>query len=133
MNKSYPTDMTDSQWSAILVILRDKRKRKRSLRDKLIPMLKEKLPDIARQIAPQGKRVQSNAFIKFTKKDGECWVKLHAESTGENIKLDISAKSIDETKEFVCHTKDNFFEFDKLQEITEVICGLYQRIKLLSN
>ena len=33
MNKAYPTNMTDSQWSAILVILNDKRKRKHSLRE----------------------------------------------------------------------------------------------------
>lgn len=33
MNKTYPTNMTDSQWSAILVILNDKRKRKHSLRE----------------------------------------------------------------------------------------------------
>ncbi len=31
--KSYPTDITDSQWKTILSILRDKRKRKYSLRD----------------------------------------------------------------------------------------------------
>ena len=32
MNKIYPTNTTNSQWSAILVILKDKRKRKHSLR-----------------------------------------------------------------------------------------------------
>jgi hypothetical protein len=30
MNTAYPTNMTDSQWSAILVILNDKRKRQHS-------------------------------------------------------------------------------------------------------
>ncbi|GHT34554.1 hypothetical protein AGMMS49574_22210 [Bacteroidia bacterium] len=33
MNTTYPTNMSDSQWSAILVILKDKRKRKHSLRE----------------------------------------------------------------------------------------------------
>jgi len=33
MNKTYPTNLSDSQWSAILVILGDKRKRKHSLRE----------------------------------------------------------------------------------------------------
>jgi transposase len=33
MNTSYPTNMSDSQWSAILSILNDKRKRKHSLRE----------------------------------------------------------------------------------------------------
>lgn len=33
MNKSYPTNMTDSQWNTIVVILADKRKRKHSLRE----------------------------------------------------------------------------------------------------
>jgi len=33
MNTSYPTNLNDSQWSAILIILNDKRKRKHSLRE----------------------------------------------------------------------------------------------------
>lgn len=33
MNKTYPTDLSDSQWSAILDILNDNRKRKHSLRE----------------------------------------------------------------------------------------------------
>ena len=33
MNTAYPTNMTDSQWSAILFILNDKRKRQHSLRE----------------------------------------------------------------------------------------------------
>jgi len=33
MNTTYPSSLTDSQWSTILVILKDKRKRKHSLRD----------------------------------------------------------------------------------------------------
>lgn len=103
----------------------------KELRDKLIPLLKEKLPDISRQIAPQGKRVQSNAFIKFSKKDGECWVKLHAESTEKGIELDISAKSTDVTKEIILHAKEDFFQPDKLQEISNVICELYQGMRIL--
>lgn len=37
----------------------------------LIEVLKEKLPDIADQIQDQGKRVQTNAYLKFTEKDWE--------------------------------------------------------------
>jgi len=103
----------------------------KELRDDLIPLLKEKLPDIAKQITPQGKRVQSNAFIKFTKKDGECWIKLHAESTEKGIGLNISAKSTDVTKDIVLHTKEDFFQPDKLQEIANVICELYQSMRIL--
>jgi hypothetical protein len=33
MNTSYPTNLNDSQWSAILNVLNDKRKRKHSLRE----------------------------------------------------------------------------------------------------
>ena len=33
MNKSYPTDLNDSQWSTVLSVLKDKRKRKHSLRE----------------------------------------------------------------------------------------------------
>ncbi|MDR0744134.1 MAG: transposase [Tannerella sp.] len=33
MNKTYPTDLSDSQWSTILGILNDNRKRKHSLRE----------------------------------------------------------------------------------------------------
>lgn len=33
MNTTYPSSLTDSQWNTILVILKDKRKRKHSLRD----------------------------------------------------------------------------------------------------
>ena len=36
MNTSYPTNLNDSQWSAILIILNDKRKRKHSLREILM-------------------------------------------------------------------------------------------------
>lgn len=103
----------------------------KELRDKLIPILRKKLPDIGKQIASQGKRVQSNAFIKFTKKDGECWIKLHAESTEKGIKLDISAKSMEITKEIVLQTKDDFFEPDKLEEIADVIHELYRRVAIL--
>jgi putative transposase len=41
MNKKYPTDLTDSQWSAILVILNDKRKHSlREIFDAIFYMLK---------------------------------------------------------------------------------------------
>ena len=33
MNNFYPTNLTDSQWSTIIAILGDKRKRKYSLRE----------------------------------------------------------------------------------------------------
>ena len=48
------------------------------LRHLLIPQLKKDLPEIANLINTQGKRVQSNAFIKFTAKDWGNWLKLHS-------------------------------------------------------
>ncbi len=46
------------------------------LRNLLIPQLKNNLPEIANTINAQGKRVQSNAYIKFTKDDWGNWVKI---------------------------------------------------------
>ncbi|MEW4923920.1 P-loop NTPase fold protein [Algibacter sp. 2305UL17-15] len=50
----------------------------KNLRNLLIPQLKKYLPKIANLIKTQGKRVQSNAFIKFTEKDWGNWIKLHS-------------------------------------------------------
>ena len=98
----------------------------KDLRNKLIPLLKKQLPK--KRIAPQGKQVRTNAFIKFSKKDGEYWIKLRADSDKNNIILSISAKSVDITKKLTYSTKEEFFLDDKLQEITDVICELYHKM-----
>jgi len=46
------------------------------LRWLLIPELKNNLPEISTHIQTQGKRVQSNAYIKFTEKDWAHWIQL---------------------------------------------------------
>jgi predicted KAP-like P-loop ATPase len=100
----------------------------KDLRTELIARLKKRLPDIARQITSQGKRVKSNAFIKFPGKDDKCWVKLHAQFTGNGIELDISAKSSDRTEKIILLSADDFKQEDNLHKITEIICKLYNGI-----
>ncbi len=57
------------------------------LRNLLIPQLRNNLPEIANVIKPQGKRVQSNAYIKFTEKDWGHWLKLHSHPHEGGIRL----------------------------------------------
>jgi hypothetical protein len=57
------------------------------LRNLLIPQLRNNLPEIATTINPQGKRVQSNAYIKFTEKDWGHWLKLHSHPYEGGIRL----------------------------------------------
>lgn len=57
------------------------------LRSLLIPQLKKDLPEIANTIKPQGKRVQSNAYIKFTGKDWGHWIKLYSHPHDGGIRL----------------------------------------------
>lgn len=57
------------------------------LRHLLLPQLKKNLPEIANQIKPQGKRVQSNAFIKFTETDWGHWIKLHSHPFEGGVRL----------------------------------------------
>jgi GTPase SAR1 family protein len=57
------------------------------LRNLLIPQLRNNLPEIATTINQQGKRVQSNAYIKFTEKDWGHWLKLHSHPYEGGIRL----------------------------------------------
>jgi hypothetical protein len=66
----------------------------KDLRDKMIQRLKKQMPELKRQIDVQGKRVKSNAFIKFAKKDGEYCDKLHAVPVVDGICLTISATAL---------------------------------------
>jgi hypothetical protein len=101
----------------------------KELRDELITRLKKRLPDIARQIAPQGKRVKSNAFIKFTKKDDECCMRLHAQFTGKGIELNISAGQLSiQPKSIILPSVDSYRQEDNLQNITDIIYKLYNDI-----
>lgn len=61
------------------------------LRHLLLPQLKKNLPEIVNQIKPQGKRVQSNAYIKFTEKDWGHWIKLHSHPFESGIRLIITS------------------------------------------
>lgn len=62
------------------------------LRELLIPQLRYNLPEIAKTIDVQGKRVQSNAYIKFTKKDWGHWIKLHSHPYDGGIRLTMSSE-----------------------------------------
>ena len=65
----------------------------KSIRNRLIPQLQKELPDIKNKIKPQGARVQTNAYIKFTDKDWEHWVRLFTHPYEGKIRLIIvSAK-----------------------------------------
>ena len=57
------------------------------LRQLLIKQLQKDLPDISSKIKAQGKRVQSNAFIKFSDKDWGHWLKLHSHPYEGGIRL----------------------------------------------
>jgi len=57
------------------------------LRHLLIKQLQKDLPEISSKIKPQGKRVQSNAFIKFSDKDWGHWLKLHSHPYEGGIRL----------------------------------------------
>lgn len=57
------------------------------LRHLVLPKLRENLPDIANLIKPQGKRVQSNAYIKFTERNWGNWIKLYSHPHEGKIRL----------------------------------------------
>jgi hypothetical protein len=98
----------------------------KELRDELITRLKKRLPDIARQIVPQGKRVKSNAYIRFSKKDDTCCIQLHAAFTGDGIELNISVKSLNSPAEkILLPDVDSFKQEDNLHKIIEIIYRLY--------
>jgi len=61
----------------------------KSIRSKVIPLLKEKLPEIRNDIANQGARVQTNAYIRFTKKDWGKWIRLFSSPHDGQIRLQI--------------------------------------------
>lgn len=61
------------------------------LRKLLIPELKKRLPEIAKKINTQGKRVQSNAFIKFSEKDWQKWIRLSSNPIDGQIRLMVTS------------------------------------------
>ncbi len=58
-------------------------------RKTFIERLKEKLPEVAPLIQTQGKRVQTNAFIKLSEKDWEHWFKLFSRPHEGGIRLSV--------------------------------------------
>ncbi|MDR1554009.1 MAG: KAP family NTPase [Prevotellaceae bacterium] len=89
----------------------------KTLRDEMIQRLKKQMPELKRQIDVQGKRVKSNAFIKFSKKDGEYCVKLHAVPVENGICLTISTTaliSMDKSAELT-KTAQDFYLLQKSQ------------------
>lgn len=71
------------------------------LRKVLIPELKKQLPEIGKLIKPQGKRVQSNAYIKFSEKNWGHWLKLHSHPYEGKVRLVMMSDK------WVCPTKHN--------------------------
>jgi len=63
----------------------------KNMRNKLIPALKTTLPEIADLIQSQGKRVQSNAFIKFTKENWGHWIRLHSYPIDGKVCMNIAS------------------------------------------
>ena len=101
----------------------------RKLRGVLIKKLQKGLPDIKQQIKPQGQRINPNAYIKFSKKDGECWVKLYAQSSEQGIELHISAKSLDKVEKIVCPSEEDFKKEPNISDISEIIIEFYKQMK----
>lgn len=81
------------------------------LRNLLIPQLKNQLPEIKHLIKTQGKRVQSNAFIKFTEKDWGHWIKLHSHPHDGGVRL------IMVSDKWMAHTKNHNSVADAIKEI----------------
>lgn len=101
----------------------------KELRQKIIVRLKEELPDISKLISPQGKRVKSNAFIKFSRKDHEYSVKLNSITTSSSIELNIFSKSSDlPAKKIILNSVQDFYEESVLSEITTTIVDLYNEM-----
>jgi len=71
------------------------------LRNLLIPEMKKQLPEIANLIKPQGKRVQSNAYIKFSEKNWGHWLKLHSHPFDGKVRL------IMMSDKWICPAKHN--------------------------
>jgi hypothetical protein len=61
------------------------------IRQLLVPKLKEKLPEIGKLIQVQGRRVQTNAYIKFTQNDWGQFIKLFSHPFEGKIKLLITS------------------------------------------
>lgn len=61
------------------------------LRNLLIPQLKIDIPEVENLIKPQGKRVQSNAFIKFTENDWGNWIKLTSHPYDGGVRLIVTS------------------------------------------
>ena len=57
------------------------------LRHLLIKQLRNEMPEISNTINSQGKRVQSNAYIKFTEKDWGHWIKLQSHPYEGGVRL----------------------------------------------
>lgn len=63
----------------------------KNIRSVIIDNMKKGLPEIKDLIAPQGKRVQSNAYIKFAEKDWEDYIQLHTDPYKGQVRLDFEA------------------------------------------
>ncbi|WP_179020270.1 KAP family P-loop NTPase fold protein [Winogradskyella forsetii] len=81
------------------------------LRNLLIPQLKNQLPEIADLIKTQGKRVQSNAFIKFTKNDWAHYIKLHSHPHEGGVRLILVSDK------WMAHSKNHNSVADAIKEV----------------
>ena len=81
------------------------------LRNLLIPQLKNQLPEIADLIKTQGKRVQSNAFIKFTLNDWAHYIKWHSHSHEGGVRL------IMVSDKWMAHSKNHNSVSDAIKEV----------------
>ncbi len=76
----------------------------KKMRKSLIPHLKERLSEIKDLIQPQGKRVQSNAYIKFTENNWGQWIRLSSKPYEGKVRLSISSdKWVSPTKHNTIH------------------------------
>ncbi|HUH73201.1 MAG TPA: P-loop NTPase fold protein [Chitinophagales bacterium] len=64
----------------------------KNLRNLLIPQLKKELPDIAKYINDNGRKVIANAFIKFTERNDISLIKLFSQPYEGAIRLIISSE-----------------------------------------
>ena len=92
------------------------------LRSLLIPQLKNQLPEIADLITNQGKRVQTNAYIKFTKKDWAHYIRLHSHPYEGGVRL------IMISDKWIAHSKNHGLLVDAFREV-----GLENELKEIEN
>ena len=100
----------------------------KNLRQKVVERLREMHPEIKELIQNQGARVQTNAYIKFTKKDWGKWVRLFTHPHNGKIRLQIisdvwfkqtESNFVDDLKRINCFDQFQSLENQMITELNQ--------------